>query len=116
MSCNDREKRALNLSAQMDISRSTIDRENWKIKNRKISEERNIRNKGYDQARGRTCVGFCLNMLVSSSLVSAIAVMPGLCTCICVGRRYQNRGEVLLGLWVCLFWCFQNSSLFGNFA
>ncbi len=40
----------------MDISRSTIDRENRKIKKRKISEEQNIKKKGYDQARGRTCV------------------------------------------------------------
>ncbi len=58
MSCNDREKRALNLSAQTDIIRSTIDRENWKIKKKKkkkgkISEEQNIKKKGYDQARGR---------------------------------------------------------------
>ncbi len=40
-----------------DISRSTIDRERWQIKKkRKISEEQNIKNKGYDQARGRTRV------------------------------------------------------------
>ncbi len=39
-----------------DISRLTIDRENWKIKKRKISEEQNIKKKGYDQARGRTRV------------------------------------------------------------
>ncbi len=57
MSCNDREKRALHLSAQTDISRSTIDRENRKSKKkRKISEEQNIKKKGYDQARGRTRV------------------------------------------------------------
>ncbi len=40
----------------MDISKSTIDRENRKIKQRKISEEQNIKKKGYDQARGRTRV------------------------------------------------------------
>ncbi len=40
----------------MDFSRSTIDRENWKIKKRKISEEQNIKKKGYNQARGRTRV------------------------------------------------------------
>ncbi len=40
-----------------DISRSTIDREHGKIKKkRKISEEQNIKKKGYDQARGRTHV------------------------------------------------------------
>ncbi len=99
-----------------DISRSTIDRENWKIKKRKISE-------GFVQAIGRThvkigaafqqwrelkererlesvalflfdrqvmlilhcftqliSVGFLLYPCVSSLLVSAIVVMPGLCT------------------------------------
>ncbi len=45
-SCNNR---AVNSSVQ-DISRSTIDRENWKIKKRKFSEELNIKKKGYDQA------------------------------------------------------------------
>ncbi len=35
----------------MDISRSTIDRERWQIKKRKISEKQNIKKKGYDQAR-----------------------------------------------------------------
>ncbi len=41
---------------RMDISRSNniIDRENLKIKKRKISEEQNIQNKGYDQASGKT--------------------------------------------------------------
>ncbi len=38
-----------------DNSRSNIDIENWKIKKRKV-EEQNIKKKGYDQARGRTCV------------------------------------------------------------
>ncbi len=41
---------------RMDISRSTIDRERWQIKKRKISEKQNIKKKGYDQARGRTHV------------------------------------------------------------
>ncbi len=36
-----------------DISRSTIDRERWQIKKRKISEKQNIKKKGYDQAIGR---------------------------------------------------------------
>ncbi len=40
----------------MDISRSIIDRERWRIKKRKISEKQNIKQKSYDQARGRTCV------------------------------------------------------------
>ncbi len=39
-----------------DISRSTIDRERWQIKKRKISEKQNIKKKGYDQASGRTHV------------------------------------------------------------
>ncbi len=39
-----------------DISRSTIDRERWQIKNRKTSEKQTITKKGYDQARGRTRV------------------------------------------------------------
>ncbi len=39
-----------------DISRSTIDRENWKIKKRKMLEEQNITNKGFDQASCRTRV------------------------------------------------------------
>ncbi len=39
-----------------DISRSIIDREKWKIKNRKISEEQNVKKQGCGQARGRTCV------------------------------------------------------------
>ncbi len=40
----------------MDISRSNsiIDKENLKIKKRKISEEQNIQKKGYDQASGKT--------------------------------------------------------------
>ncbi len=38
-----------------DNSRSNIDIENWKIKKRKV-EEQNIKKKGYDQARGRTCI------------------------------------------------------------
>ncbi len=37
---------------RMDISRSTIDRERWQIKKRKISEKQNIKKKGCDQARG----------------------------------------------------------------
>ncbi len=41
---------------RMDISRSIIDRERWKIKKRKISEEQNVKKQGYDQARGRTRV------------------------------------------------------------
>ncbi len=64
VSFNDREKRD-----RMDISRSIIDKEKLKIKNRKISEEQNIKKKGYDQARGE-----------SYSLVFPIVDMPGLCT------------------------------------
>ncbi len=33
-----------------------MDRDNWKIKKRKISEEQNIKKKGFNQARGRTRV------------------------------------------------------------
>ncbi len=55
-------------------------------------------------------VGFCLNMLASSSLVSAIVV--AMVVYVNVGRRYQNRGEVLL--YGCLFWCFQISTSFGK--
>ncbi len=43
----------------MNISRSNIDRENWTIKKRKISDEQNIKKKGYyDQARDRTRINF----------------------------------------------------------
>ncbi len=140
-----------------DISRLTIDREKWKIKKRKTSEEQNIKKKRYDQTRGRTgvniravfqhwrelkereglesdaevvrflhdrgvmlilhcftkliCVGFCLNMLVSS-LVSEIIVMPGLCTYVWGGDIKIGAGPV--GLWACLFWCFQISTSFGK--
>jgi len=40
------------------------------------------------------CVGFCLNMLVSSSLVSVIVVMPGLCT-------YAWGGDIKTGVRSC---------------
>ncbi len=96
MYCNDRGKRALNLTAQMDISRSTIDRENWKIKNRKISAERNIRNKGYDQARGRTCVGFCLNMLVCH-----LRLFPRSPLCQGCVRVYVWGGDIKIGARSC---------------
>ncbi len=46
-----REEKSLH---RTDISRSTIDRERWQIKKRKISEKQNTKNKGYDQARGRS--------------------------------------------------------------
>ncbi len=39
-----------------NISKSTIDRENRKIKKRKILKGQNIKKKGFDQARGRTRV------------------------------------------------------------
>ncbi len=42
-----------------------------------------------------THVGFCLNMPVSSSLVSTIMVAMG--AYVRVGWRFRNRGEVLLG-------------------
>ncbi len=63
VSCNDT---ALNLSdilADRILADLTIDRRNWKIKKRKIklSEEQNIKKKGYDQARGRTRVNIGVN-------------------------------------------------------
>ncbi len=39
-----------------DISRSTIDKERWPIKKRKISEKQNNKKKGSNQARGRARV------------------------------------------------------------
>ncbi len=54
----DRERRACSIWVhRTDITRLTIDRERWQIKKeRKISEEQNIKKKVYDQARGRTRV------------------------------------------------------------
>ncbi len=42
----------------------------------------------------RIHVGFCLNMLVLSSLVSTIVI--AMVVYVCVGRRFKNKGEVLL--------------------
>ncbi len=44
----------------------------------------------------RIHVSFCLNM--SSSLVSGIVV--AIIVYVCVGQRFQNRGEVLLCVFV----------------
>ncbi len=49
---------------------------------------------------------------MSSSLVSVITV--AMVVYICVGWRSQNRGKVLMGVWVSLVWCFQISTLFGK--
>ncbi len=38
--------------------------------------------------------------------------MPGLCTYVC-GGDIKVRGPV--GVWACLFWCFQISTSFGTF-
>ncbi len=59
------------------------------------------------------CVGFCLNMLVSSSLVSCDRRYARV-VYVRVGRRYQRQGWGPVGVWAGLFWCFQISTLLGK--
>ncbi len=116
MSFNDREKRALNFSAQTDISRSTIDRDNWKRKKRNISEEQNIKKKVYDQARGRTRVNIGAAFQWWENLKEqegpesdAEVVLFLLDRWVTIDLAFSHNLSMLAFVWICLcviFTCF----------